>query len=386
MRNFLLIIVLIVSAIVINSCITPFEPAGVKNIDNMVVIEGDIIQNDTTKVIVSRSLAITDLNKINYITKATVWVESEKGTVYSGKEELKSGKTQYLVNTKDIDISLKYKICVKLLSGQRYESDLLPILVSPPIDSIGFTRNYDGESVTFYVNTHDDQNKTKYYKWSYREDWEIQTQFLSLFVYDPVKMKVSEITFDKNRYYCWNYAYSSAVLITTTTHLSKDMVYQKALVTMGPGDRRISSLYSMELRQMAISNEAYLYWENIRKNADEIGGIFSPQPSEIGGNIRCTNNPNERVLGYICAGAISKKRIFASSDDIRVYKDIMNCEDVFVDAANPIPFETLYSTGYDIVNYSNDLGEESFWSLKHCVDCRLYGTKFKPSFWPNNHI
>jgi len=387
MRNFLFKIALFASSIMINSCITPFEPAGVADIDNMVVIEGDIIQNDTTKVTISRSLAIKDLNKINYITRAIVWIESEKGTIYTGKEVLKSGKTQYLVNTIGIDKTLKYKVMVQLSTGRRYASDLVPVLVSPSIDSIGFNKNNGGESVTFYVNTHDSNNSTKYYKWSYKEDWEFHTQFMSLFVFNPLNNKVTEITVDKNRYYCWNSATSSSVLVATTTHLEQDRVYQKALATIGQADNRISILYSMYLTQMAISRDAYLYWENIRKNSDNIGGIFSPQPSEIGGNIHCLTDPSERVLGYISAGLVTRKRIFAFAENIGIYEEPNNCESVVVDAANPIPFETLYQTGFDVVDYGiAENGEVSLWAIKRCVDCRTQGTKLKPSFWPNEHI
>lgn len=390
MRKILFKIALIASVIIINSCITPFEPEGVTSIDNMVVIEGDIIQNDTTRISVSRSLAIRDENKVNYITKATVWVENEKGTKYTGKEVLKKGKTQYLVNTNGIDPSLNYKVCVRLIGGQLYVSDLVPMLVSPQIDSIGFTTDLENKSATFYVNTHDPQNNTKYYKWSYTEDWEFHSQYISLFEYDPFAKIVREINFDKNRYYCWSSATSSSILAATTSHLAQDRIYQKPLVSMGPDDKRISVLYSMELTQMAISSEAYLYWDNIRKNSDNIGGIFSPQPSEIGGNIHCVNNPSERVLGYISAGLVAKKRIFAKEEDIGIYQEPNNCEIVIVPDPTqldgpPVTFQSLYEGGYDVISYS-EVPRESIWVIKSCSDCRVFGTKTKPKFWPNDHI
>jgi hypothetical protein len=155
---------------------------------------------------------------------------------------------------------------------------------------------------------------------------------------------------------------------------------------MGSSDRRISALYSMELFQMAISEEAYKYWDNIRKNSDQIGGIFSPQPSEIKGNIKCITDPSEKVIGYICASKTSKKRIFAKGEDIGVYEYPNNCEVVTVNSENPVPIGDLWDSGMDIVSFIPPPFSESFWASKRCVDCRIYGTKSKPSFWPNDHI
>lgn len=374
----------IISSLIINSCITPFEPEGVTTIDNMVVIEGNIILNDTTKVIISRSLALNDENKINYISKASVWVESEKGVRYTGTEVKKGVKIQYNVKTAGLDPTLKYKLCA-VVGGKRYESALIPVLSTPVIDSIGYTPDFEKMSVTFYVNTHDPLGKTKYYKWSFSEDWEFHSQYHSVAEYNPVTNKISDIPLSKNRYYCWGKGVSSSILIATTTHLNEDRVFQKKLISMGSTDRKISYLYSMELTQMAITKEAYDYWENIRKNSDDIGGIFSPQPSEIAGNIRCITNPNEKVLGYISAATVSKKRSFSYGKDIGVYVEPGNCLTEAVGPENPIPIEDLYLGGFDVVSFFEDTNE-SFWAQKSCVDCRLYGTKIKPLFWPTDHI
>lgn len=300
-----------------------------------------------------------------------------------GYETKQGKKIEYQVNTNGINPALKYKLCV-IIGSKRYESDLIPVLSSPPIDSIGFNVDTVKRSVTFYVNTKDPSNNTKYYKWNFTEDWEFKSQYMSFVRYDRNADKVFEIDQDDNRYYCWGKGVSSSILIATTSNLSQDNVYQKPLVSMGSSDLRVNFLYSMELIQMAITRDAYIYWENIRKNSDDIGGIFAPQPSEIGGNIRCVTTPSERVLGYISASKVSKKRIFASADDIKIYENPTSCDPVVVNAENPIPLKELWDTGYDIAYYS-DMDNESMWAIKKCVDCRIMGTKVKPWFWPNDH-
>ncbi len=374
----------IISLAIIKSCITPFEPEGVSDIDNMIVIEGNIFQNDTTKVIVSRSRAINKENKVDYISKAIVWVESEGGDKYFAKEEKKSGIIKYLINTIGIDPSLKYKLVVTT-GGKNYESDLVIIRDTPDIDSIGYSINVDSTSLFFYVNTHDAQNKTGYYMWSFKEDWEIISNHLSLYEYDPASRLVHEINMEQNRYFCWLNDVSKSILIATTSHLSEDRVYRKPLINISSTDSRLNYLYSMELTQIAIGQDAYQYWENVRKNSDEIGGIFAPQPSEMAGNLKCATNPSEKVIGFISGAVIAKKRVFFRSSDIGIYNDNKECVTHNVGPDNPMPLDSLYDAGFDIINYLGVMGE-SVWVTQRCVDCRVYGTKKKPSFWPNSHI
>lgn len=368
------------------SCITPFEPKGVADIDNMLVIEGDIIVNDTTIVTVSYSQSLNNTAAITYVNNAQVWVEDQNGAKYFGSYALKNAHRVYKVNTLSLSPNLKYKLCVVLSSGKKYETELMSVVQTPPIDSIGYNVNIIDKSVTFYVNTHDPQNNIKYYKWRYNEDWEFHSVYASEVIYDRTTNKVTYMeSFNQNRYYCWNKSTSTGILVASTDNLTEAKIYQKKLVRFGNTDIRISYIYSMELIQTAITKDAYLYWDNIRKISDEIGGIFAPQPSEITGNIKCISNASEKVIGYVSVSSIAKKRIFAYGHKIGIYEGPQFCELVFVNADNPMKFDVLWDSGYDIVSMT-EMPTESAWAPTKCVDCRYSGTKKKPSFWPNNDV
>jgi len=378
MRNFFTIIFF---ALASTGCITPFEPAGVASGESIVVIEGNIIQNDTSRVVVSRTVDLNEQNSIAYVSNAQVWVESESGEKYNGIGVKEGNKTEYRINTVGIDPSKRYKLCV-VADFSLYESDYVPVLNTPEIDSIGYYVHPDNRNVTFYVNTHDPQNSTRFYKWNYHEDWEFHSMYRSVWEYDPVKDSVRNIPWEQNRYNCWQKAVSSSILVESTENLSQDVVHQKKLTTIGENDKRVNYLYSIELTQMAISKEAYIYWENMRKNSDNIGGLFSPQPSEITGNIHNTNNLQQRVIGYVSAARVSKKRVYANAVDIGIYKWPTTCETIIIDNINNIPFKTLHEMDYDIINHDDAI----IWASRRCVDCRLFGTKNKPLFWPSANI
>ena len=102
MKNIYIGIVLVISLIVAKGCITPFEPEEIKAIDNMIVIEGNILQNDITRVMISRSLTLNSENEIDYVSRATVWVENQNGVRYMGYETKQGKKIEYQINTIEI--------------------------------------------------------------------------------------------------------------------------------------------------------------------------------------------------------------------------------------------------------------------------------------------
>ena len=386
MKNKTNIIYVIATLLFVTSCVTPFEPEGYEQLENILVIEGDINTSGKTEVIVSRSLKLGDISKRNYVKGASVWVESETGMKYTAYQYINGQEVRYITGYNYLATDKSYKLCVITPDGKQHESDLVKPLIPPPVESVEFVTDTTLKEVTFYVNASDPANKTRYYKWTYTEDWEFTAHKYANFEYNPLTFKMEEIPDYRNKYYCWNKSESKSILIYSTTHLSEDRVYRMPLVKMGPNDLRISLLYSIEVSQQALSKEAYQYWENLRKNSDQLGGIFSPQPSEMRGNIKCLSDPEEVVLGYISAGTYVKKRFMASKSEINLYWDDHVCEIIIPEKAvpMPIPWSTMHEDGYVPISY-NPSERESVWVLKECADCRTKGTKNKPSFWPNNH-
>lgn len=372
-------------ALLLTSCITPFTPDNLEEPETMMVIEGDILLGDTTFVYLSYSQPINKKAAITQITNATVWVENQLGNKFSGTLVKRNDRSFYKINTVNLSEANKYKLVVTMTSGKRYESPLSDVLISPDIDKIGFLRDTVNKKIKFYVNTQDHNNSTHYYKWKYKEDWEFTSEFFTTYEYNPVTEEVVMIPWEKNRYYCWNKGVSTNILIASTKALEQDLVYQKELVIFGSRDIKISYLYSMELTQLAISEEAYIYWDNIKRNSDAVGSIFSPQPTEIEGNIRNLTSLKEKVIGFVSVSKVKKQRIFATHNEMKTYDYDPWCDLLVVNDLNRRDWDypTLWQSGYDVTSYSFD---EEVWAPKNCVDCRLKGTKIKPSFWPNDDL
>ena len=73
-----------------------------------------------------------------------------------------------------LDISQKYSIAITTSNGHKYSSDFVEVKQTPAIDSLYW--EYQPNDFNVYVNTHDPNNKTIYYRWDYIETWEHDSQ------------------------------------------------------------------------------------------------------------------------------------------------------------------------------------------------------------------
>ena len=380
----------------LSACITPFTPQGIKSEVGTLVIEGDIILQGSTKVYISLLQALDNSEVTKFITDALVWVEDINGKGYTGSIVTDyNAFPYYLIDTETLSFDYLYKLCVSLSDGQRYESDYLTPLLTPEIDSIDFLVNDTQTQVDFVVTTYGEEpvlHSSFYYKWRYTEDWEVQSYYNTYIYYDTISMWIKPFyeTHSLNNpfFYCWNKGASSSILIAKTDHLEHNLVYQQRLHTVDHTDDRISSLYFINVSQMSISLEAYTYLSNLKKNTDEVGGLFPLRPFEVYGNIHCISHPGTKVIGYISAGTITSKSLFVSAEELEIYVRPFDCR--FIDWRTrpfPMPWTFLYEMGARIVGSSPSVTfYEVEWAPPPCVDCTQRGTKIKPSFWPNDHL
>jgi hypothetical protein len=145
--------------------------------------------------------------------------------------------------------------------------------------------------------------------------------------------------------------------------------------------------YSIKVRQRAINQETYDFWEILRKNSDDIGGIFSPLPSLIRGNIKAVNSKGENVIGIVSMGKSTSKRIFIDVKDVDPWPyfieeyEFCRLDQDTVLVAN---YESEFASGFRIpvipvIVVTTTLGYRA--ALKQCTDCTLRGTNIKPDFW-----
>lgn len=358
------------------SCKDPYMP-DIKNPDEKVlVVEGYIDGGAATTVKLSYTRMISKWDTaVRYPFQGTVSIENRRGIFYP----LSAKGNGVFSNTWMLDPREEYRLHIYAGSDQ-FVSNFLPLKVAPPIDSVSYDINAAGAN--FYVSTHDNTNKTTYYRWTFDETWEIHSSFQSDYIYDPYNVKVIPRTPDQmNIRVCWMYGQSKEILIGSSAKYSQDVIDKKPILTIPHRDVRLGILYSMNVRQYALDSLAYNFWSQLKKNTEEVGTIFDPQPNNIRGNITCINDTSRIVVGYVGAGISTSKRTFFRVD----WDYIQKCEPPVAVKNNPdtlayyfsyggyIPLQPIQQ-GLSIIGYE---GAEDF-----CVDCTLRGSNVKPPYWP----
>jgi hypothetical protein len=383
-------ILLIVTAATVG-CKKPYIPPVIAATTTYLVVEGVINTGpDSTIINLSRTVNLTSTITKNPQAHATVTVENDQNGSFP-LTEITPGK--YVSPGLNLDNTRKYRLRIKTPDNNQYLSDFVPVKITPPIDSIGF--NIAGSNLQIYANAHDPNNTTRYYRWDYTETWEFHADYDSGFVTNGTA--IVDRTPAQGIYYCYTGDASTSIGIGSTAALTQDVVYQAPITLIPSTSEKIELKYSILLRQYALTSDAYSFWQNIKKNTEELGSIFDSQPSTGIGNIHNINNPAELVVGYISASTIQTKRVFISNSQlprtwITTYP--YNCQldsllfrrapnNINEVATELIPLRSVVIPVYPIFLPGNMSSNPDGYmgSTSACVDCTIRGTTKIPSFW-----
>ena len=371
------------------ACKKPYNPTVIASPNHYLVVEGVINSgNDSTIIKLSRTVNLDSAVTKNPVSSASVTVESDQNNVYP---LVSTGAGTYVSGGLNLSGSQKYRLRIVTPDGQKYSSDFIAVKPTPPIDSIGYIIK-DG-LVHLYVNAHDPANNTRYYRWDFDETWIFHAKWGSDFVLDPTGTKIIPRPSSQQIFYCFGNDTSSNILLTSTAKLSKDVVYQSPLTEMPVTSEKLEVKYSILLRQYSLTPEAYAFYQNLKKNTEQLGSIFDAQPSQIAGNIHNETNAAEPVVGYMQVTNVQSKRIFLTSailppftlavypydceQDTALYANKQGYNEVLNTLVRTppvyIPTRGLFAPGGGLYGY--------LYSTPICVDCTVRGTTKTPSFW-----
>jgi hypothetical protein len=381
------IYVISISAIAITGCKKPYNPTIIATNSNYLVVEGVInTGQDSTIIKLSRTVNILDKITANPEPGAQVTVESDHNNSYP-LNEIAYG--EYASPSLNLTASYKYRLHITTSVGKEYLSDFESVSTNPPIDSVGFTVQNNG--IQLYVNTHNPANSTRYYRWEYAETWNFHAEYPSPLITDGVKLNLR--TPDQQIYSCFGNNASDVILLGSSAKLSNDVIYQQPLTQVSSTSEKLEAKYSILVKQYALTSDAYNFWQNLKKNAEQLGTIFSPQPSEVPGNIHCVTTPSEPVIGFVSVTNTQQKRIFISHSQLPQTWSATypyQCElDTLLIHRGPFQNDValflipLGSTEFAISALSSPTGQLIGYlgAGSECADCTIRGTNKQPAFW-----
>jgi hypothetical protein len=374
-------LVLIGSSILVARCKQTYDPPAVKNPNQFLVIDGYIntAANGVTTINLNRTKALTDSTATGIPElKAKLTIQASNGATYPLTDP--AGTGLYTSLPLNLDLTQRYTLQIITADGRKYASDPVTGKRTPPIDSIYWTQPGD---LNLYVNTHDPSGNSKYYRFDYLETWEHDSEQQSPYGVSNGMIYLIDSANQHDR--CWTTRISTNVLLANSSALSQDLVNGFQLATIPNADVRLNIRYSALVREYALTEDAYNYWQIVQKTSDNTGTLFDLQPSQLISNIHCTSNPSEPVIGFLSATSAQQQRIFIDHHDLAgwpVTDAITGCAppvDIPQNPINPLIFDypdTSFGPWYFSTNGPLHLLRNK------CLNCTYQGgTSIKPSFW-----
>lgn len=391
-------------------------------------IEGRILSGATSVFYVQYTIPMTQ-TKREYVDDAELRIVSDLGFVSDAATQ--GDDYAYVIPTGTLNPTERYKLVAKV-DGETYESDYLTLQSSLPIDSVWFTehpREYLGHNlwtndrIDIHVKTHgadpstgSGQADARHYMWTWEEDFEFHVPY-DISMREPLPFGVfpyydpslwEGVVRDKTNpyYYCWKHGQSSEYILRSTENLTQNVIndvvvasFEKKPFSLGGSNAnsnqlspRFSYLYSITVHQSTLDSVAYSYYRQMEQYTEEMGGLFSPTPYELYGNLHCTSHPELRVRGNITASEVSSYRLFIPREEVHLKTDY--------EPTPPLDLETYYGNLNlgEMLAQGHVIGVESlptnftvmprpkYIFYRPCLDCLQHpgSTKQKPEWWPTD--
>lgn len=378
-KNLLIVVTILLFATLTYRCVDPYSPRATQANYGYLVVEGLLCDSSgTTSVSLSHTSTLADSSENDLETGAMVTIEGDNGTSYN-LTEVDFGL--YTADKLMIDISRNFRVRIKTSAGKEYSSDFVPFRKTPVIDSVNYS--IDDTNLHLLVNTHDQGNDTRYYLWRYDGTWSYHSAYKS-----TIKMvdgRIVQRDLLDDTYHCWRTVHSTQILVGSSARLADDIISNFELLAEPRSGEKLQDEYSILVKQYAITGEAYNYWQELKKNTENLGTLFGPQPSTVATNLHCLTNSAEPVLGYFSASSVQQVRKTILSSELPPIHHSTGYEACSADTL--LLDQVPYFTGSEM------LVNELFHGMppvligylmanEDCVDCTKHGgTTIKPAYW-----
>lgn len=383
MNRFVLLIFSCV--LLLSGCREPFNPEIEPADLNVLVVEGYLDTEglpSKLKLSYTRNIETEDSFMPSY-PMGSVFLESESGEQFP-LTDLGFGEFEFAY---DVPENQNYRLYISTNDGKSYTSDLIKPILTPEIIDVGFVKNELG--VEIYLTTKGDENADDFL-WTYEETYSFRPKFPSYYKFDPESANIVFRDPDERIDLCYRGGESSDLILETSSRFEDQFVFRQSITQILENDERLGLKYSILISQKALDKKASEFWEILRKNTNDLGSIFSPLPSNIGGNIKNDQNPDTPVVGFVSLGTIKQRRFYITAQEVAPWivmePDYAGCflepdtipkSDYAQNFASGsfLPVMPIYSE-FDALEPIGYRG-----SVRPCADCTLRGTNVKPDFW-----
>ena len=367
------------------ACREPFNPEIEPTDLKVLVVEGYLDTEGIPSILnlsYTRNIDTGDDFQLSY-PEGTVFLESESGTQFP-LTSLGNGSFEF---AEDIPEDQTYRLKIFLNDGSSYSSEQIQPIITPEIIDVGFEKNENGVEV--YLTTKGDQNADDFL-WTFEEAYAFRPKIPTAYRYDPNLKTVVLATDEYRTDLCYREVSSSDLILETSSRFEDQFVFRQSILQIPRGDERLTVRYTIQIAQKALDKNASEFWEVMRKNTDDLGSIFSPLPSNIGGNFVNDQDPSAPVVGYLSLGTVRQRRLWIDFRDVIPWgvaevEDYFGCiaesdtveipdyESTFLSGSYTPAIPIYCDTCYEPIGFRK--------AERRCTDCTLRGSNVQPDYW-----
>jgi hypothetical protein len=376
-------------AFMLASCIKSYEPVIESKDAVKLVVSGEVNQGDTVQRINISTTSPVSKPKYFAVTGCTVKIADAKGNSYAAID-MQDGNYQTIIPASELVPGASFMVDILMPGGEHIVSDFDQIHECPDLNSLYYVLDslpannpmLVTRGIQFYTNLEAENTNSRYFRWEATESWEYHSAFPIEWWYNGVLHR--EVPPDYSRNICWRTAPVNNVFTLTTKNLAQNRYdFFPLHFVDNKSSARLVYGYSLLLRQYAMSEAAFAYWEQLRINSAGQGGLYEKQPIVIRGNIHNLTNPDQEILGFFSASGVKSKRIFIKQVD-----NLPSEYDPGCSPAGEEPRRTglkgIPSSFFPAYLYATSNGFSLILLDNYCYDClTLGGDTIKPAFWPN---
>ncbi len=379
--QFLLIILLS------HSCIERYYPENYIAEESKIVVDAlisDIEENQKIKLSKSN---LPNLEEFLPLSNCEVSVLDENGKEFVFEENMKlPGTYEGKIGMEYLTEGTKLRLKFTTEYGEEYTSEFEEFTPCPPVDSIYHELEYkptEDPSVTvagyqFYIDFKAPSNYGKYYRMQVDETWEYHSTWPIKDYINENNVYIRNTALDYSLFVCYKTAPVDKIFIINTSGLAENQYIKYSLHFVNDYTQRLLYKYSILIKQYSLSESAFRFWEKLKRNNQESGGIFDSQPVIVKGNITNINNPKELVLGYFGLSSTQTKRIVVSNVKDLSFDNVPYCVATKIDGPLPGERPLYFVKSYDFSSGATVDG----YAGADCFDCTLKGgTTVKPDYW-----
>lgn len=375
------------------SCIDEYNAHDAAN-QHKIVVDALLCDNGEKQTIkISYTINIKEKAE-KPLKQAQVRVIELNNTEYAFIEtSVGSGIYEGTINADKFYAGNAFKLSIQTKDDLEFESNFEQVNACPNIDTLYYevdNEKYFGNSfepdkgVQFYTNLIADKAYSQYYLWQLEETYEYRSTWPVETYWDGNKFVTHPPVYDI--YFCYMNKIIPEIFIVSTANMDENIYLKFPFHFVTNKTQRLYYRYNLLVKQYAISERAYEFWNKVKMNNQTSGGLYDRQPQEVKGNVVCVSHPEVDVLGYFGVAQHTSKRINIVRNDLNhklIYDQNLDCIQWKPERLEFITTSPKESWPIYMAPPPEDMNG-LWYAPQSCTDCRLIGGVTElPEIWKN---